>query len=72
MRIRTAILTIILLFLFASALPAAQQGIKVSAKTSSGKAIPLYSGSYALVIGNGDYTTTAGTPCLVRYGMSKT
>lgn len=56
MRIRTTILTIILSLLFASVLPAAQRGIKVTAKTPSGKAIPLYSGSYALVVGNGDYT----------------
>ena len=56
MRIRTIILTIILSLLFASVLPAAQRGIKVTAKTPTGKSIPLYSGSYALVIGNGDYT----------------
>ena len=56
MRIRTTILTIVLSLLFASALPAAQRGIKVSAQTPTGKSIPLYSGSYALVIGNGDYT----------------
>ena len=43
MRIRTTILTIILSLLFASVLPAAQRGIKVTAKTPSGKAIPLYS-----------------------------
>ena len=55
MRIRTTIFTIILSLLFASVLLAAQRGIKVSAKTPSGKSIPLYSGSYALVIGNGDY-----------------
>ena len=55
MRIKTTILTIIMSLLFASVLPAAQRGIKVSAKTPSGKSIPLYSGSYALVIGNGDY-----------------
>ena len=56
MRIRTIILTIVLSLLFASVLPAAQRSIKVTAKTPSGKAIPLYTGSYALVIGNGDYT----------------
>ena len=56
MHIRTIILTIVLSLLFASVLPAAQRGIKITAKTPSGKAIPLYSGSYALVIGNGDYT----------------
>ena len=56
MRIRTTILTIVLSLLFAPVLLAAQRGIKVTAKTPSGKAIPLYSGSYALVIGNGDYT----------------
>ena len=56
MRIRTAVLTIVMSLLFATTLPAAQRGIKVTAKTSSGKAIPLYSSSYALVIGNGDYT----------------
>ena len=66
MRIRTTILTIVLSLLFASVLPAAaQRGIKVTTKTPTGKSIPLYSGSYALVIGNGD-TPTAGTPCLVR------
>jgi hypothetical protein len=53
--IRTTIFTIILSLLFASVLLAAQRGIKVTAKTPSGKAIPLYSGSYALVVGNGDY-----------------
>ena len=37
-------------------LSANQRGIKVTAKTPEGKTIPLYSGSYALVIGNGDYT----------------
>jgi hypothetical protein len=52
MRKRTIILTIILSLLFVSVLPAAQRGIKVSAKTPLGKAIPLYSGSYALIIGN--------------------
>jgi hypothetical protein len=56
MRIRTTILTIVLSLLFASVLLAAQRGIKVTAKTPTGKAIPLYSGSYALIIGNGDYT----------------
>ena len=56
MRIRTIILSIVLSLLLASSLSAAQRGIKVSAKTPSGKSIPLYSGSYALVIGNGDYT----------------
>jgi hypothetical protein len=56
MRIRTTIPVIILSLLFASVLPAAQRGIKVTAKTPTGKSIPLYSGSYALVIGNGDYT----------------
>ena len=56
MRIRLIILTIILSLLFASALPAAQRGLTIVAETPSGKAIPLYSGSYALVIGNGDYT----------------
>ena len=55
MRIRTTIFTIILSLLFASVLPAAQRGIKVSAKTPEGKTIPLYTNSYALVIGNGDY-----------------
>ena len=34
---------------------ATQRGIKVSAKTQDGKTIPLYSESYALVIGNGNY-----------------
>ena len=56
MRIRTIILTVILSLLFVSDISAAQRGIKVTAKTPSGEAIPLYSGSYALVIGNGDYT----------------
>ena len=56
MRIRTTILTIILSMMFASNVPASQRGIKVTAKTPTGKSIPLYSGSYALVIGNGDYT----------------
>ena len=56
MRIRTTILTIILSLLFAADLPAAQRGLTVIAETPSGEAIPLYSGSYALVIGNGDYS----------------
>ena len=56
MRICTTILTIVLSMMFASNIPAAQRGIKVSAQTPTGKSIPLYSGSYALVIGNGDYT----------------
>ena len=34
----------------------AQRGIKVTAKTQDGKSIPLYEESYALVIGNGNYT----------------
>ena len=32
------------------------RGIRVTAKTPNGKEVPLYSGSYALVIGNGEYT----------------
>jgi hypothetical protein len=56
-RIQTIVLCAFFLSLFPSTnLLANQRGIKVTAKTPSGKAIPLYSGSYALVIGNGDYT----------------
>jgi len=54
-----AIVILVTIFVFLvtlASLSAAQRGIKVSAKTPSGKTIPLYSGSYALVIGNGDYT----------------
>jgi tetratricopeptide (TPR) repeat protein len=50
------ILSIILTLLLASNVSANQRGIKVTAKTPEGKAIPLYSGSYALIIGNGNYT----------------
>ena len=56
-RIQAIVLCAFFLSLFpATNLPANQRGIKVTAKTPSGKTIPLYSGSYALVIGNGDYT----------------
>jgi len=41
---------------FISEVFANQRGIKVTAKTPDAKAIPLYSGSYALIIGNGNYT----------------
>lgn len=41
---------------------AADRGIKVSVKDVSGNEIPMYSGSYALLIGAGDYT--AGWPDL--------
>ena len=47
---------IILSLLLASNLSAKQRGIKVTAKTPSGKEIPLYSNSYAFVVGNGTYT----------------
>jgi len=50
------ILTIILSLLLAGNLPAKQRGIRVTAKTPSGKEIPLYSNSYAFVVGNGTYT----------------
>ena len=56
MRIRSIILTVFLSLLLATVLPAAERGIKVTAKTPTGKSIPLYSGSYALVIGNGEYS----------------
>jgi len=56
MRRHTIIFTIILSLLLASNLPAKQRGIKVTAKTPAGKEIPLYSGSYAFVVGNGSYT----------------
>jgi len=46
--------------ILASQLNAKQRGIKVIAKTPAGKTIPLYSGSYALVVGNGDYTNRLG------------
>jgi tetratricopeptide (TPR) repeat protein len=58
---RTLIISFLTILLFANLflineLYAKQRGIKVTAKTPDGKVIPLYSGSYALVIGNGDYT----------------
>ena len=53
MRIRSIILTIVLLFLFASVLPAAQRGIEVTAK--SGNSVYLYKDYHALVVGVGDY-----------------
>ena len=53
----TIVLSFVFIFLILSAnVSATQRGIKVSAKTPTGKSIPLYTGSYALVIGNGDYT----------------
>ena len=55
-KIYAIIFALILLLIAASDISAAQRGIKVTAKTPTGKSIPLYSGSYALVIGNGDYT----------------
>ena len=56
-RFTTILLSSVFIFLILSAnVCATQRGIKVTAKTPTGKTIPLYSGSYALVIGNGDYT----------------
>ncbi|MBI4773070.1 MAG: SUMF1/EgtB/PvdO family nonheme iron enzyme [Deltaproteobacteria bacterium] len=49
-----------LLLAFLVALPtlsfAVERGIRVSARTQDGKSVPLYEDSYALVIGNGNYT----------------
>lgn len=47
---------ILLLILFASSVNAAQRGIQVTVKSSSGKNIDLYKNSYALVVGIGDYS----------------
>ena len=33
-----------------------QRGMKISVRTKTGKALPLYTNSYALVVGNGNYT----------------
>ena len=54
----SAIVFCVLFFTMMSAIhvSARQRGIKVTAKILSGKTIPLYTNSYALVIGNGDYT----------------
>ena len=47
---------IFVFLIFPANLPAKQRGIMVTAKTPSGKEIPLYKGSYAFVVGNGTYT----------------
>jgi len=47
---------LIVCFLLTMNLYAAQRAIKVTAKTPDGKQIPLYKGSYALIMGNEKYT----------------
>ena len=44
------------LLIFSSDLFANARGIKVSVETSTGKTIELYHNSYALIVGNGNYT----------------
>jgi formylglycine-generating enzyme required for sulfatase activity len=53
---KTIILLSLLLFLFVVPSYAANRGIKVVAKTADNKEIALYSESYALIVGNGNYT----------------
>ena len=56
-RIQFIVLSVLFLsLLLPTNLLANQRSIKVTAKTQDGKAIPLYSESYALVVGNGAYT----------------
>jgi formylglycine-generating enzyme required for sulfatase activity len=53
---KTIILLSLLVFLFVVPSYAANRGIKVVAKTADNKEIALYSESYALIVGNGNYT----------------
>jgi len=58
---KAIILLSLLIFLFvvpsyAETRSVSDRGIKVTARTSEGKKIPLYRGSYALIVGNGSYT----------------
>jgi len=53
---KAIILLFFLVFLFVVPSYAAKRGIKVVAKTPDNKEIPLYSDSYALIVGNGNYT----------------
>ena len=46
----------VLFLIFSSDLFANTRGIKVSVETSTGKTIELYHNSYALIVGNGNYT----------------
>ena len=48
---------LILLILFSTCLFSQERGLKKVVRTPQGKEIPLYKGSYALVVGNGKYTT---------------
>lgn len=57
-----ALLSLVFLFFSAASLPAQSRGIRVAVKTPAGKTIELYKDSYALVIGNGNYTQRGWDP----------
>ena len=58
----SALLLFTFLLVTLSDLSAQTRGIQVSVKTSKGRAIDLYRDSYALVIGNGNYTDKGWDP----------